>query len=640
MTPAARPSPSQEPAQVADLLRRFDWPSVGLPPRAAWPQSLRGIVDVMLFSPIPMVLLWGSDGVMIYNDGYSGFAAGRHPRLFGSKVLEGWPEVADFNRHVMAEGLQGRTLSFSNQQLVLYRNGRPEEVTMDLNYSPVLDESGQPAGVLAIVVETTERVELSRRLQAEREEVATLNRRLAEERDSLKRLFQRAPGFMAALRGPDHVFDVANEAYLALVGHRDLFGRPFRDAIPEAAGQGITELLDHCYRTGEPHVGRAAAVSLQRQSDKQPEVRYIDFVYQPVRADSGAVEGIFVQGHDVTERHLAFAQLAESEARFRLIADSAPVPMWVSTPDGSRQFVNRAYQQFLDLPYDEAVALDWRHLLHPDDLERVGRASLAGEAAMQPFGLEGRFRRADGAYRWLHSESQPRQAPDGSHAGFVGVAYDVTQARQAAERQRLLINELNHRVKNSLATVQSLASQSLRPGDEPEVARRRFERRLLALSKAHDVLTRENWDGAALQDVVDESLRPFGDGDTGRIETSGPAVRLPPQAALALSMTLHELATNAVKYGALSNEAGRVRLAWTTTAIAPPFQLDMTWSEQGGPPVQPPRQRGFGTRLIELQLAHELEGGARFDFRPDGLVCTLHAPIRPQTTEPMDSVAV
>ncbi len=624
--------------RVAELLEGFDWPSVSLPSQPEWPQCLRSIVQTMLNSPVPMVLLWGTNGILIYNDGYATFAGAKHPAIFGASAMEAWPEIADWNRARIDDGLKGLSSAYPDQLLVLQRDGVAEDNWLDLSYSPVCSDNGTPAGTLVIVIDVTARHTLEERLIGEREAVAALNRRLAEERDGLRRLFQRAPGFMAAVRGPDHVFEMANEAYLALVGHRDLFGRPVKEALPEIADQGFVQLLDHCYATGEPHVGRAVAISLMRQSDRAPERRYMDFVYQPVRSDSGAVEGIFVQGHDVTERHLAFAGLAESEARFRLIADSAPVPMWVSTPGGRRQFVNRAYQQFLGLPYEDAVGLDWRHRLHPDDLDRVGRESVAGEAAMKPFSLEGRFRRADGEYRWLHSESQPRQAPDGSHAGFVGVAYDVTEARRFSERQRLLINELNHRVKNSLATVQSLAAQSLRPGDEPEAARRRFERRLVALAKAHDVLTRESWDGAALQDIVEEALRPFREGDPRRIEVGGPPLRLPPQAALAMSMTLHELATNAAKYGALSNEDGRVSLRWTASAPEAPYDLEMVWAESGGPPVTPPRRRGFGTRLIELQLAHELEGGARFDFQPDGLVCTLHAPIRPQSAEHLDSL--
>jgi len=144
--------------ELGGLIRQFDWSKTSLGPLAAWPQSLKTVTDTLLWSPVPIVLLWGEDGVMIYNDAYSVFAGGRHPQLLGSKVREGWPEVADFNDHVMKVGLSGGILSYRDQELTLFRHDRPEQVWMNLDYSPVLNEAGQPAGVIAIVVETTQRV--------------------------------------------------------------------------------------------------------------------------------------------------------------------------------------------------------------------------------------------------------------------------------------------------------------------------------------------------------------------------------------------------------------------------------------------------------------------------------------------------
>ena len=169
--PSPEPNPPAAPAASADrpslsrLIDAFDWASTSIGPIDRWPASLTTITRFLLNSPMPMVLLWGGDGVMIYNDAYSQFAGARHPRLLGSKVLEGWPEVADFNANVMKVGLDGGSLSYKDQALVLFREGRPDEATLDLNYSPVYGDDGKPAGVLAIVVETTEKVRADRRLQ-------------------------------------------------------------------------------------------------------------------------------------------------------------------------------------------------------------------------------------------------------------------------------------------------------------------------------------------------------------------------------------------------------------------------------------------------------------------------------------------
>jgi len=158
--------------ELGALIRQFDWTKTNLGPLAAWPQSLKTITDTLLRSPVPIVLLWGEDGVMIYNDAYSGFAGGRHPELLGSKVRDGWAEVADFNDHVMRVGVSGGTLAYRDQELTLCRHGRPEQVWMNLDYSPVLNEAGEPAGVIAIVVETTQRVIAERTLKDRENELA------------------------------------------------------------------------------------------------------------------------------------------------------------------------------------------------------------------------------------------------------------------------------------------------------------------------------------------------------------------------------------------------------------------------------------------------------------------------------------
>ena len=203
--------------------------------------------------------------------------------------------------------------------------------------------------------------------------------------------------------------------------------------------------------------------------------------------------------------------------------------------------------------------------------------------------------------------------------------HDVTEIRQAEARQRLLINELNHRVKNTLATIQSIANQTFRDDLGQAAARGIFVDRLLALSAAHNVLTRENWGGADLVEIAAEAVRPFDGAARSRIHVHGPDARLAPQVAVGLSMALHELATNAIKHGALSEPGGKVSLAWRLGGDR--SSVCLRWRERGGPPVRPPSRRGFGARLLTQGLAVELGRAAELDYRPEGVVCTLHAPI-------------
>jgi PAS domain S-box-containing protein len=268
--------------------------------------------------------------------------------------------------------------------------------------------------------------------------------------ERLRRLFDHAPGFMAVVRGPEHVFELANEAYFRLVGPRELTGRTVREAFPELEAQQFFDLLDHVYASGKAVTGRARPLRLRRTPDGEPEERLLDFVFQPIADAAGAVTGIFAQGHDVTELHQAGLALRESEERFRLIADSAPVPMWVTKLDRTRSFVNRAYVEFLGISYEEAISFDWRTVIHPEDAPRLLAESVAGEASLKTFELVGRYRSAHGL-RWIRSVSQPRWGPQGEHVGFIGVAHDITELKHAETALREMNETLERRVAERTA---------------------------------------------------------------------------------------------------------------------------------------------------------------------------------------------
>ncbi|HYN45560.1 MAG TPA: PAS domain S-box protein [Allosphingosinicella sp.] len=276
-----------------------------------------------------------------------------------------------------------------------------------------------------------------------------------DEAERLRQLFDNAPGFMAATHGPSHIFDMANASYREMVGHRHLIGRTVREAFPELADQGFFELLDKVYKDGTPMTGRARPIRLRREPDGPLEERMLDFAFQPVTDRRGKVVGIFADGYDVTDRVLAEEKLRESEERFRLIADSAPVPMWVTKLDRRRSFVNRAYVDFLGITYEQAVDYDWRDIIHPDHAERVLAESVAGEATLELFVLEGRFRRADGEWRWLRSISQPRWGPNGEHAGFIGVAHDITEWKLANESLETRVEERTADLRAALDRLQA-----------------------------------------------------------------------------------------------------------------------------------------------------------------------------------------
>lgn len=466
--------------ELGNLIRTFDWSKTTIGPIEGWPQSLRTVTGMLLLSPVPIVLLWGEDGIMIYNDAYSVFAGSRHPRLLGSKVREGWDEIAEFNDNVMRVGLSGKTLAYRDQELTLERHGRPEPVWMDLDYSPVLDECGAPVGVIAIVVETTDRV-------------------------------------------------------------------------------------------------------------------------------------------------LAERKVKESEARFRALVSATSDVIYRMSPDWleMRKFDGRSFLADAGGP-----TINWMddYLLPEDhsDIREVIDRAIADRA---PFQLEHRVRQADGSIGWTFSRAVPIFSENGELEEWFGCASDVTDRRRANEHLRLAINELNHRVKNTLAMVQAMARRTFRDASDLPAAQERFAARLVALAQANDLLTGERWVGASLGDAIRQATQPH-QPDSARVRIGGPDIRITPKTALALALATHELCTNAIKYGAWSNDEGIVDIGWS---IAEPREgerrLDIEWRESGGPIVTPPMKRGFGSRLIERGLAGEMGAGVALRFEPEGLRCTIAAPL-------------
>jgi PAS domain S-box-containing protein len=237
-------------------------------------------------------------------------------------------------------------------------------------------------------------------------------------------------------------------------------------------------------------------------------------------------------------------------------------------------------------------------------------------------------RRKDGTEFWAGLFINPVRDEGGKIVQHFISLVDLTKHKDEQLQSKMLIEELNHRVKNTLSTVQSIVWQALRTVSDPKLVRAAIESRLLALSRSHDLLTRENWKTASLYDVVHDAMEPFGVADdrANRIVIRGKNVRFPPKAALALGIAFNELATNAVKYGSLSNAEGSILIEWTSQPSLKGNRLILRWQEIGGPRVTPPSRKGFGSRMIEQGLAHELEGTAHLDYAPGGLVCTIDLP--------------
>jgi PAS domain S-box-containing protein len=472
--------------------------------------------------PSPYMVLDRSFNYVDANEAYCQVTERRRDELIGRNLFDLFPNPGDSGRRLresferVVETGQPDSIPLLPYPipLPLSRGGGMEMRYWSAAHVPLLDAHGHTAFVVQNTVDVTELQQLkaiaygpsgdevapaARDLLQRTRDVERANRLLLEETQGLRDLFMQAPGFMAVLSGPDLVFSLVNKTYQQLIGHRPVIGRTLLEALPEVRDQRFGDLLRGVMRTGEPFIGSAASVMLQRQPGARLEERFVDFIYQPIRAADGHVWGVFVEGSDVTDR--------------------------------------------------------------------------------------------------------------------------VTAERQ----QKLLLDELNHRVKNTLATVQAIASQTLRTNAEPAAFREAFESRLIALSATHDLLTATNWRSAALRDVLLLELKPFG---PERYSLEGPEASLSPTEALTLGLLFHELATNAAKYGALSAPDGRVDVAWGLAPAAEGLRLELDWIERGGPKVSPPTRRGFGSRLIERSLTGQMRGKALLDFAVDGLRCRILLPLQ------------
>ncbi|KQO93387.1 MULTISPECIES: sensor histidine kinase [unclassified Methylobacterium] len=331
------------------------------------------------------------------------------------------------------------------------------------------------------------------------------------------------------------------------------------------------------------------------------------------------------------------SQLHETERRLNAVLNNASVAIFLMDDRQHCVYMNRAAELLTGFTVGEVLARDCPlhdivHHTYPD-----GRPFPLEECAIDRAFPENNQERGeevfvhkDGHFYPVGFTASPIRDDAAKIIGTIIEVRDITEEKAAAERQRLLTNELNHRVKNTLATVQSIAAQTFRAiSDQP--ARAVFDARVTALSNAHNVLTESNWESASLIGVVERAIAPHAvaEADANRFQITGPDTRLHPKVAVTLAMALHELMTNAAKFGALSVPEGRVTVVWTLKPDGARERLSLTWTETGGPEVAPPTRRGFGSRLVERQLPLEFDGNAAIDFAPTGVVCRLDIPLTP-----------
>lgn len=637
--------------EMGERIRAHDWAATPLGCRRDWPKSLKIALNICLHSNFPMAIYWGSDLRLLYNDAWSFIPGPRHPDVLGRPAREVWPDIW----HIIEPQFRlvvetSESFITQDQYLPMQRFGRIEETYWDYSFSPIAGEDGAVIGILNQGQDRTRRVLGQRRM--------TL---IMELNDRLRLIDNRSDIIATALQLIGTLLDVGRAGFCEVDASQHAIQiQPcwIRDSMPDLAGKlPIGELGSDIYET-------LSAGRIFQIEDIRTDPRFTDSAGAGWYADTDVRSSFIVPvtnaGHFAaalfvddsrprswtdhessllrTVAHRIFQELARaraemalraSEERHRLIFEQANDIIFTTNLDHVITSCNPAAAASFEMKPEELIGRSVREFLTPEayaqslrmlqqKLDHGGTTRHDVELVVSP----GRIR------RWEINSGMQLNS-DGRTIGLNIIARDVTEQRAFGERQQLLINELNHRVKNMLALVQGLALQSFKSERRPGEGYASFQNRLASLAAAHDLLTRDQWEGVTLGELVAEATRVHTEADADRrIHAVGPNVLVTPKAAIALVLAFHELGTNAAKYGSLSVPKGRVDIHWTVGD----GRLRIEWRETGGPRVSAPVRQGFGLRMIERALASDLSGLATVTFAPDGLVCFIDAPIPESST--------
>jgi PAS domain S-box-containing protein len=434
------------------------------------------------------------------------------------------------------------------------------------------------------------------------------NRQLRQANDELMAVYDQ--GLFASHLNMEGRIVRANRAAVEGLGfaRADIIGKLFWEAgwwhTPEAQ-EWIRNAFEEA-AVGTPFRGEISYVY-----NKDCSERVTDISFVPIKDEAGRVTSVFVPGTDITDR----------ARQYRATFENAGVGIAHLSPDIRWLRVNRTFAHIVGYSPDELVSMSVQDITHPDDLDlSFAHIERLRSGKVDSYGLEKRYVRKDGTPVWVHITGTAVRRNDGSVDHFVAVIQDISERKQHEEREHLLMREINHRAKNMLSVVDAIAHQTATRN--PEDFLERFSERIRALSANQDLLVRNEWKGVDVEDLVRAQLAHFADLVGTRIAMQGPKLRLNPACAQAIGLALHELGTNAGKYGALSTDRGCVEVCWNFSDNT----FTMSWSEREGPTVSTPMRRGFGTTVIERMAESSLGGMVDLDYAPTGLTWRLTCP--------------
>ncbi|KRB51295.1 histidine kinase [Rhizobium sp. Root708] len=584
---------------MADAFRDRDWADTSLGPKENWPDCLKVAVDIMLSADAQIVMFWGEDFTALYNDAYKPTIGGKHPQALGRPARENWGELWSDLEPLLRRVLdEGETVAAKDRPFYIERHGYPETVYFDISYSPVRDDTGKPLGVFCIVNETSERIRSEKALR--------------ESEEQLRAIFSQTAAGIGQLDLDGRIL-LANRRLSEIVGYTEaeLLTMHIQDLTLAEDLEENARLLEQMVTTGQSFEIE------KRYVRKDGSLVWVSNSVSALRDSGGEIRQATAVIIDITERKRA----QEVERRLAAIIASSDDAILGTDLNMNVTSWNIGAEKLYGYRADEMIGRSVLMLVPDDRLDEEPAIIREVSAGRKVEAYETKRRRRGGSQVDVLLSVSPIYDVYGRIVGASKIAHDISARKEADRLQAVLVGELNHRVKNVLATVMAIARQTFGRDEAYRTGVDAFEARLASMSRAHDLLTHGSWERTALAAVVEQSVSPY---SAERFQISGPHLQVAPRAVVSISLALHELATNAAKYGALSVPTGRVVLSWW---IEPgdAARLRLRWQESGGPKVEPPSKRGFGSRLIESLLAAELGGKVSIIYDPDGVLCEVDA---------------
>jgi len=478
MVPDQQGSPLVPSSRTRERLAALDWAatSIGLPER--WPECLRCVLEVVLSARVPMLIAWGSDQSLLYNDACAELLGGS-VRALGRPARElsvGWDGLRS-RFDAVAKG--GSSASFDDLAVVTSAGA---ELWLSGSIQPLTDGSASTRGVSCLLSDVSTEPPLGLR-KTGTHRITRGAPRADEEGIGLGTLLMQAPVAVAVLAGPNLVFELANPRYVAMVGRRELLGKPFREAFPELlAGSPLLEMLRSVRQTGRAFTSDEYVVSLDRAGDGVPEEAFFQFTCQPLADEPGSVDRLLTVAVEVTDHVRTRRRLMESEARFRNMADQAPMMVWVTDAQARCVYLSQSWYDFVGQTPATGLGFGWLEAVHPDDRAHATRVFMDANKLRGPFRLDYRVRRADGIYRWAIDSAAPRIGAGGEFLGYIGSVIDITERRQAEEARvqemeqairfsELFAGMLGHDLRNPLSAITTSAELLARRAESEKIGR-------------------------------------------------------------------------------------------------------------------------------------------------------------------------